>query len=126
MVASAANEAEFAAATAGKNGVVAYFWAAWAPMCTQTDQLCDRLSSECKNVTFVKIDADQADVRSSTCHRVRAVSAARVTLHTADLCCSGSYFQRGSFALFRKATMLGVSLDVTRGWLVLTGLDGEV
>jgi len=49
------------AATAPSATVVAYFWASWAPMCTQTEQLAQKLSEDCSNLLFASVEAEEAE-----------------------------------------------------------------
>jgi thioredoxin-like negative regulator of GroEL len=49
----------------GKLPVILHFWASWAPMCTQTKQLAERLAGECPNVKFAHVEAEEAEVRHS-------------------------------------------------------------
>jgi type II secretory pathway component PulM len=51
---------------AGAGNAVAYFWASWAPMCSQTEQIFQRLSEQCQNLAFVKIEAEAAEVCPKT------------------------------------------------------------
>ncbi len=52
-------------AACGGGRAVAYFWASWAPMCSQTDQIFQRLSEQCPNLAFLKIEAEAAEVVKS-------------------------------------------------------------
>jgi hypothetical protein len=63
-VATVNNMAELTAACGGGRAV-AYFWASWAPMCSQTDQIFQRLSEQCPNLAFLKIEAEAAEVVKS-------------------------------------------------------------
>lgn len=47
----------------GKLPVILHFWASWAPMCTQTKKLAERLAGECPNVKFGNVEAEEAEVR---------------------------------------------------------------
>eukprot|EP00293_Proteomonas_sulcata_P002477 CAMPEP_0184315220 /NCGR_PEP_ID=MMETSP1049-20130417/80777_1 /TAXON_ID=77928 /ORGANISM="Proteomonas sulcata, Strain CCMP704" /LENGTH=337 /DNA_ID=CAMNT_0026633563 /DNA_START=215 /DNA_END=1228 /DNA_ORIENTATION=+ len=44
----------------GKSAVL-YFWASWAPMCKQTDDLAARLAKECPNVAWGSVEAEEVE-----------------------------------------------------------------
>ena len=68
-------------AACGGCKAVAYFWASWAPMCTQTDQIFQRLAEQCTDLKFVKIEAENAEVRSLCSHSQRPFIDAVVQSH---------------------------------------------
>jgi thioredoxin-like negative regulator of GroEL len=45
----------------GQLPTVVHLWASWAPMCTQTQQLAERLAKECTRVKFASVDAEEAE-----------------------------------------------------------------
>jgi hypothetical protein len=59
------NLAELNAASGGGRAI-AYFWASWAPMCTQTEQIFQRLAEQCPNLAFLKVEAEAAEVQSQS------------------------------------------------------------
>lgn len=61
------NLAELNAASGGGRAV-AYFWASWAPMCSQTDLIFQRLSEQCPNLAFLKIEAEASEVCNLVSH----------------------------------------------------------
>mmetsp|Transcript_22145 Transcript_22145/g.51412 ORF Transcript_22145/g.51412 Transcript_22145/m.51412 type:complete len:233 (+) Transcript_22145:3-701(+) len=63
MVSAVASSAELEKVAPASSGttVVAHFWASWAPMCTQTAQLTEKLAQDCKNLVFVSVEAEQAE-----------------------------------------------------------------